>query len=438
MRERIGTLAAVLLLLGLLASCAPRHASTPETLSASPVQTAEPLSVVTLAPTPAPTPEPTATPEPTPEPTPSVAKIGAVGDIMVMQSQISGAYDKASDSYDFTRSFTGMRELFGSVDLLCGNLETTLSGKAAGYTVRQPSGTRFPSFNAPDELADSLKAVGFDVLTTANNHCLDRDTDGLFRTVEVVRAAGLYQTGTARTQAERDTPLVIDVNGIRIGIVAATENINSNDRMLSEEESKFAVTRLYRNRPLLEQDIRRCREAGAEFVIAFLHWDDELVSRQDGVTERCAKDILAAGADVILGSHPHVVQQVKNVTVTRDGADYTGLVVYSMGNFISNMSPAPKTYGMLVSLTVVKELDGTVRLAEASYMPTLCFYRSVDGKYLHQVVPALADTSLIASESELTAANRKEASAARKHVLSVCGTDAIPVMEDLCWRNSEN
>ena len=390
---------------------------------------------VTAEPTIAPTPEPTATPEPTP----TVITIGAIGDIMIMPAQISGAYDEATDTYDFSRSFQGVANQFRSVDLMCGNLETTISGEDAGYSEKKAKKEPADTFNAPDSVLDNLKDIGFDFLSTANNHALDRKMPGLLRTLDMLDEKGFYHTGTARSNEERDQPLIIDVKGIKIGFVAATEIINKHDKYMNDEETEYAVTRLYSQQERLLAEVKACKDAGADFVIAYPHWDKEHKTGANTRTKEMAKLLLEAGADLILGSHPHVVQSIEYVTVERDGAPYTGLVVYSMGNFISNMSAKsdvdPLKYGLYVQLSLEKAIDGTTTLKSASYMPLLCFYRTVDDKYVHQVVPALSDTSLIHSFSELSDANKEQVEICREFVTDICTTSAIPVMQDSDWVN---
>jgi poly-gamma-glutamate synthesis protein (capsule biosynthesis protein) len=385
------------------------------------------------------TPQPTSTPSPAPtaEPTPTVIRIGAIGDVMIMPAQISGAYIDETGEYDFSRSFLGVKNQFLSVDLMCGNLETTLSGEEAIYSKKKGADEPADTFNAPDVIVDNLKDLGFDFLSTGNNHALDRKMPGLLRTLDVLDEKGVYHTGTARSNEERDAPLIIDVNGVKIGIVAATEIINKHDRYMNDEETQYAVTRMYLQQDRLLAEVKACREAGADFIIAYPHWDKEHRVKATQRSRDMAKLLLEAGADVILGSHPHVVQDIEYVTVERDGQPYTGLVVYSMGNFISNMAGKteldPLKIGLYVQLAVEKALDGTVSLKSASYMPLFEFYRTVDGKYVHQVVPALEDTSLITSFSELSAKELKKAAAAREYIIRLCGTDVIPVMDDADW-----
>ncbi|MEA4869171.1 MAG: CapA family protein [Christensenella sp.] len=424
----LSLLAPLGLFLVLFGCAAPQSAPEPTAAGAQP-------PAATAAPTIAPTAEPTATPEPTP----TLITIGAIGDIMIMPAQISGAYNKATDTYDFSRSFQGVANQFRSVDLMCGNFETTVSGKDAGYSEKKAKKEPADTFNAPDSILDNLKDIGFDFLSTANNHALDRKMPGLLRTLDMLDEKGFYHTGTARSNEERDKPLIIDVKGVKIGIVAATEIINKHDKYMNDEETQYAVTRLYSQQERLLAEVKACKTAGADFVIAYPHWDKEHKTGANTRTREMAKLLLEAGADLILGSHPHVVQSIETMTVERGGGSYTGLVVYSMGNFISNMSAKtdidPLKYGLYVQLSIEKAADGTTTLKSASYMPLLCFYRTVDNQYVHQVVPALSDTALIHSFSELNDTNKKQATLCRDFVTDVCTTDAIPVMEDSDWVN---
>ena len=383
-----------------------------------------------------PSPAPTLEPTPAPEPLPVYATIGAVGDIMMMQSQVSGAWSDALQGYDFTPSFHAMQTWFSKTDLLCGNLETPLAGADAGYTgpapatpTPMPGGTsaerELQTFNAPDALAISLKNVGFDVITTANNHCLDRGSAGLYRTAQVLREAGLVQLGAYLSEEDRAMPRIIEINGIRVGLLAWTFSVNGYEDMLGSDERSYAVGRLDKTK--MAADIRLAREAGAEFLIAFPHWDIEYMEQPASSTKKLAKWMLEQGVDAVLGAHPHVVQPAEYVTVQRSGTDYTGLVVYSMVNFISNMSPAPKTYGMYVELTLIKTPEGAVSLENAGILPLLCTKHRVEGRTLHEVLPALADVSAVAPYGTLSAEEYGELNNARAHVQRVAG-NAVPML----------
>ncbi len=366
---------------------------------------------------------------------PIYATVGAVGDIIVMDGQSAGAYDDATGAYDFARSFAGMADCLSNVDLMCGNLEVPLAGEKYGYTQRQRNKGEYQMFNAPDALADALAGAGFDVLTTANNHCLDCGAEGLYRTIRVLDEAGIRHTGTAASEAERRKPLVVDAGGIRVGIVAATEYTNNNLGDLSQPEQRFAVTTLYKHRDLLLADIAACKKSGAEFVIVFPHWGQEKSTEPKPLSRRCAAELLSAGADAVLGAHSHCVQEAEYITVQRGGKPYTGLVVYSMGNFISNMLDEPYKYGLFVRLTLKKDA-GVVTLESADCLPTLAFSRRKENKRaVYEVIPALSDPANIESYSPLTETELRFIKKARSYVEKAVHADVLPLTEDLCWKN---
>lgn len=376
------------------------------------------------------TPEAVRTPEPTVQPTaePVRAVIGAVGDIALTSRQIVAGRDEAAGTYDFSESFTGMCSLLSSVDLMCGNLETPLAGSKAGYSNAGGNGA-YGRFNAPDMLAGNLRDAGFDVVTTANNHFFDCGKDGVYHTLDVLDEAGLLHTGTYRSLSERESsPLVAEVNGIRVGILAASAVFNDLSG-LGRYELRSLVGRLTDQEQILA-DIAALRAAGAEFILAFIHWDKEYAETPGTQTAAYAEWLLEQGADAILGSHPHVVQPVSYVTVTRpDGERYTGLVAYSMGNFLLRMTEKPRYYGLFVRLTLEKDADGAVRLADAAYLPTMELFETVDDREYHEVLPAYADTSLILPSTRLNRDKLLEAADARAHVTGVCGTDTVPLLE---------
>ena len=411
--------------------------------SAQPAAASMPQMLTLATATPAPE-EAAATPGPTATPAPQKASatIGAVGDIMVMPSQLAGAYIEETGGYDFMRSFTGVQKMFSSIDLMCGNLEGAIAGAEIGYANGRTDTEGRIKFNAPDEFAYNLRQAGFDCLTTANNHAGDCDASGVVNTIRTLRAAGLLQTGTFETLADRETPLVVERNGIKIGVLATTTVINGSSNMSRAEKNEM-FSRM-QNFEQIEAEIAASRAAGAEFIVMFAHWDEEYETRPSGSTRKYADQLLAAGVDAIIGAHPHVVQPFEYRTVTRaDGSEYTGLVAYSLGNFLANMS-GECSYGMLLQLTVERDGQGRVALAEAAYMPTLCFSEELPDpteekpnrtRTVHQLVPALADTTGIVSHDTLDEKEQALVKKAREHVLKVCGTEIVPVMEDACWIN---
>lgn len=419
----------------LWAGCAAR---TPAPLLVTPAPTPVETPAPTQTPVPvvAPTPEPT----PTPAPTPQAATIGFAGDILIMQTQVQNA-KQADGTYDFSGSFAQMQPLFQSVDLMCVNFEGTLAGADAGYSLPRPAAPPpteadptpkqpFQTFNAPDALAENLVAAGVDFASTANNHCLDRGYQGLLRTAETLRAAGLVQGGTYLSEEDRFTPRLFTANGITVGLVCAAESLNRNDGLLPKESRGFAVSRLSDDEELLAQEIAACREAGAEFIIAFVHWGSEFETKANSRQEKTAQRLIAAGADAIIGSHPHVVQPIEWVEAERDGESMRVPVVYSLGNFISNMSRPDTDYGMFVRLCLLRGEDGGIACTAVEYLPVLCLKQRLEsGKTLHQAVPCYAEATLASAAEPLEEAELKQVQACFMHVTDAVGTDAANLME---------
>lgn len=146
-------------------------------------------------------------------------KLVAVGDIMMHKEEIEGGKVPGTNTYNFDYMFKHIKPYIENADLAIGNLETPLAGKERGYT-------GYPAFNAPEQLAIALKNTGFDVLTTANNHSLDRHYQGVAHTLKVLDEVGLAHTGTARTKEEQDKVLIQEVKGIKIAFMAYTYGTN--------------------------------------------------------------------------------------------------------------------------------------------------------------------------------------------------------------------
>lgn len=376
------------------------------------------------------------TPSPAPSPSVETVTIGAVGDIMLMTTQIANA--KTGEGYDFSRSFSHVQGLFKSVDIMCANLELPLAGKQAGYTQPRPEAPEpsednplperpFQTFNGPDELAANLFGAGMDVLCTANNHSLDRGSAGLYRTVGVLREAGVLQTGTYLSEQDRAQPRIIDVNGMRIGFLAYTSSLNKRDFELSREERGYAVGRL-NDFEVIQEEINMYRKAGAEFIVVFAHWGTEKSHSPDGSQLSLAAALAAAGADAIIGSHPHVVQPIQWIEAERGGTRLNVPVVYSLGNFISNMNGFALNCGLYVQLTISRSERGRPVVTDVGYLPLYCFKQKAGGATVHQALPCYQDMSGYAG-----ALNRDtllEAAKARELVIGVLGRQSARVLDE--------
>lgn len=251
-----------------------------------------------------------------------------VGDLMQHQAQIDAA--KTSDKgYDYSPCFSLVKEQISRADIAIANLEVTLGGKPyKGY----------PAFSAPDEYLYAIKDAGFDLLLTANNHCLDRGKKGLERTVLLLDSLSIPHAGTYRNSEERkqNYPLFIRRNGFCIAFLNYTYGTNG-----IKPASPNIVN--YIDKETIQEDIRSAQAKRPDAIIACMHWGEEYHSLPSREQRELADWLLEQGVTHVIGSHPHVIQPME----MRTDGNRQHVIVYSLGNFISNMS-APGTDGGLI------------------------------------------------------------------------------------------
>lgn len=297
-------------------------------------------------------------------------KVAAVGDILMWGTQIASA--NKNGGYSFDSMFSKVRPYLQNADLTIGNLETTLSGREQRYQKKNPK-TGYPMFNCPDELAGTLKRSGFDVLTTANNHCMDRGVRGLKRTLAVLDRHGLAHTGTYRSYAESKNYLIRSVKGVRVGILAYTYGTN-----YIPVPHPWMVNRTQQSKIL--SDLRELRKK-TDVIIVALHFGREFHRFPSEKQRSLARLLLNNGADVILGAHPHVLQPM----VRKNGK----FVIYSLGNFISKKmwNKLQTESGVIVNLTIRMEAGQPAYVSSVSYIPTWTQHSIANGRSSFRVIP---------------------------------------------------
>ena len=345
-------------------------------------KTQETALTVELRATPTPSPKPTATPVPSPEPTTTPAPTPVpdttitmrfTGDIMCHDRQIAGALQD-DGSYYMDDWFDPIKESLEMADLAVGNLETVFMGDEKEYT-------GFPKFNTPDSMADALVYAGFDVLTTANNHANDHRIDGITRTLQVLDERGLAHTGSYAKEDDFDKPLIVDVKGIKVGILSYTDTFNS------EPKEAWHVREL--DEELVKKDVAAMKKRGAEFIVCMVHWGSEYEETPGSTQEKNALMLAQAGVDAIFGHHPHVIQTAEILQAEMpDGSIKSVPVAYSMGNFISNQQDRPRDMGVIFEITVKKAGEtGEVTLEETAFIPTVVWRYDKDHKDAYRVLP---------------------------------------------------
>ena len=317
-------------------------------------------------------PLPTVTAVPTPRPGGlRSVRLRVIGDVMVCQSQLDAYKDSG---YDFHPEFDFIKEMLQNADYTMANMEGTV-GK---YNDKKYSG--YPLFNCPETILEALKDSGVDFLTLANNHMLDRWFNGVKNTVGWVRQYGFDYVGAYLSPEERNTPVIYDVGGIKIGFVAYTHTTNTQEKVSDKDAVEYGVPYLYKAD--IEADIKRLKDAGAEVVIAFPHWGKEYIKNPDDNQKKYARRLAEAGADIILGSHSHTVQNMGYQSVTdASGRTRQVFITFSLGNFLSDHVPVKAddgTYaatdaGIIVDFTINEHEDGTFTCDDVGYIPTYCW-----------------------------------------------------------------
>ncbi|QHW35352.1 CapA family protein [Paenibacillus rhizovicinus] len=322
------------------------------------------------------------------------ATLIAVGDIMMHSPQLPGAYDEKTATYDFKPFFASVKPIIEQGDWSLANLETPIAGKALGLS-------GFPRFNAPPELGDALKYAGFTTVTNANNHAMDRGAQGISMTLAKLKKLGFVTKGTARSQWEADQITIEKHAGISMGLLAYTYGTNG---IPLPKTQPYAVSLI--DEQAIIQDIGRLKAAGADFITVVLHFGTEYQTAPNEAQTKLARDLVAAGADIIAGSHPHVVQPYEFAEVTNpDGSVRKGLIIYSMGNFISNQRGNTKDFGVIYKVGIHKE-RGVTTIGNVKAIPTWVHRTSVKGLSHYEVVPiANALASKTKAFPELSAAD---------------------------------
>lgn len=293
------------------------------------------------------------------------AKLAVVGDIMVHDYQYQEAYNPSMGTFDFMHNFQDVKKYFDGYDLVLGNLESTFGGTGRSYS-------SYPCFNTPDEFLDAVKDAGFDILTTANNHCMDTGKAGLIRTLDKLDEAGIAHMGTYRSAEDRDKILYQNVNGINFAFLSYTYGTNG-----------IAVPDAYLVNLIDEDqmvaDIKKARER-ADVVVVMPHMGNEYETFPKEVFQKWADLMFLSGADIILASHPHVLQRMEYRKVDHGDGEHDGFIIYSLGNFISSQTTPPRNASIILHLTIEQLGDEPPNVKKVSFVPVWTQFRNAQDK----------------------------------------------------------
>ena len=319
-----------------------------------------------------------------------IVRIIAAGDAMVHSPQITWAKNPETNEYDYSGCFQYLENILEGGDLNIVNLETTLAG--APYS-------GYPQFCAPDEFAIALHDAGFNFFLLANNHSADKGTKGVKLTIEKLQDMKIPTIGTYLDEQDRQNryPAIMEVNGIKIALLNYT--YGTNGLTVTPPVSINDLNDTLQ----IKEDIQATKEKQPDIIIAFLHWGTEYQQYPNKKQKEQATFFFQQGVDVIIGSHPHVIQPVEYFAYDKKDTAKKKLVYWSLGNFISNQRKEHTDGGILASLTIVKNKNTQLVNVESYETIPYWVYKNTDVRPGYFVLPVerfLNDTTIFSFSME--------------------------------------
>ncbi len=335
---------------------------------------------------------------------PATATIAFVGDISTSSDQVA-AVTKSDGTYDFSQAFLELEDYFSDVDYAVGDFETTMvDGLAYGTE---------PYYNSPVQLAGALRTLGFRLMSTANTYMLNNGVEGLNSTKNYLTQAKLRGIGTYLSQEERDKnggAYIRTIHKIKFAFLSYTKG---TDSVRMPEGKEYALNTLYQDysdywtdlkSSQIRQDIQAAKDAGAEVIVALVHWGSEYGRSISEPQKKAEELLLENGVDVIIGSHSHLVSEMGFRTVERmDGTTKTCFVAYSLGDFYTDPEQENAQNSVILNLTFSKNANGGVIIEDASYVPIYNNITEIDGQRQFALLDVYHDLASLQRSSEISA-----------------------------------
>jgi poly-gamma-glutamate capsule biosynthesis protein CapA/YwtB (metallophosphatase superfamily) len=305
-----------------------------------------------------------------------------VGDLMCHSPQFEYARIN-KDSFDFKPVFNYIQsDLISSSDLTAANLETVLAGKENKFS-------GYPFFNSPDEFLVGIKEAGFSFLFTSNNHSLDRGEEGITRTISQLEKNLINHTGTFISQKDRDSLRIVDINGIKLAIFSYSYGTNGNRIPWGKEYLINLIDTL-----LIKKNIIDARTNNADLVLCYFHFGEEYQRTPSKWQKEIVDKTVSYGADLIIGSHPHVIQSIKFIKNTGSKLD-SSLIAYSLGNFLSNQRKRYRDAGIILKIVLKKNLNNNkIYYDNVNCIPTWVYKGLKENKKEYLILKSgLSDTT---------------------------------------------
>jgi len=259
------------------------------------------------------------------------------GDALIHTTVYKDAYI-GNGNYDFTKQMTNIAPIVKNYDLAFYNQETIIGGKDLGMS-------SFPLFNSPDEIGDCMVNMGFNLVNLASNHTLDKGEKGILHSLNYWKNKDVLAAGSYESEEDRTTPRIREKNGIKYTLLAYTTS--TNGLLHPGGKNYYAVT--YSDEKA-RQDIERVKDK-VDVIFVSMHWGTEYSHSVNSEQKRIAKYLSDLGVNIIIGTHPHVLEPIEYINDT--------LVIYSLGNFISAQIGVERLTGALVTIDITKTVDNT-------------------------------------------------------------------------------
>lgn len=304
----------------------------------------------------------------------NAVSLSAVGDIMCHSTQFKFAKVN-EDSFDFKPVYQFIRPYLSQADITVGNLETVFAGKKNGYK-------GYPVFNTPDDFLEGLKFAGFDLLYTANNHVLDQGSKGITRTLEKIKYNYMESVGTNLSEKGKNYK-IINKNGLKIAFLAYSYSLNG---FSISSDKNYMINSIDKEK--ITRDIKLVKNDNPDVILVYYHFGNEYEKSPSPYQRDVVQFTINAGVDIIIASHPHVMQPVEFFK-TKGGNLDSGFVAYSLGNFISNQRWRYSDASVILNFEISKNLyKDSVYLSDVSYLPLWVYKGEYKGKNSYLILPS--------------------------------------------------
>ena len=326
---------------------------------------------VEATPTPTPKPKPTATPEPAMR----SCTIRSLGEVAMQQNLLRAAVSE--NTFNFDDMFSSISDIIGDADYTVADVEGTLGG-----TTEYSGNSKMVT---PPALIGTLKRCGVDMLMLANDHALDGGFADLQATLENCASEGMDYVGAAASAEERGTPVIRDINGIKVAFIAYTESLNGNEKLTDSAAIEYGVNLISKSNA--KKDIDSAREAGADVIVCYCSWGEMFNPAPTDTEKKIAQKLAEWGVDVIIGYNPHVVQPATWLeTKDAEGNVRRTLCLGATGNLLSDQY-GKNDNGIVFQFTIEETEHGKFAITNPVYVPTYVWRSETeDGKYNYQAL----------------------------------------------------